>query len=162
MLKQHREPSIFVHRTIENNKKAEIRPSKPYQSFVAAVGGHHVFERNWNDFLMKYGVGGNKWLLELFEDRHLWIPVYLDHHFWSGMRSTQRSKRIHAFFNKFITRNSSLIQFVKQYDNFLGSREQREKEFDAADFHTIIPYATKSSIEAQFQHLYTNKKFRKV
>ncbi|RYQ99167.1 hypothetical protein Ahy_B07g087056 [Arachis hypogaea] len=52
--------------------------------------------------------------------------------------------REHAyFFNKFITRNSSLIQFVKQYDNCLGSREQREREFDAVNFYTVIPCATK-------------------
>ncbi|RYR56635.1 hypothetical protein Ahy_A05g022319 isoform A [Arachis hypogaea] len=56
----------------------------------------------------------------------------------------------------------SLIQFVKQYDNCLGSREQREREFDAVDFHTVIPCATKSSIEAQFQYVYTHEKFRKV
>ncbi|RYR49337.1 hypothetical protein Ahy_A07g035804 isoform A [Arachis hypogaea] len=64
------------------------------------------FERNWNDFLMKYGVGDNKWLS--------------------------------------------------------GSREQRGRELDAAYFHTVIPCATKSAIEAQFQHVYTHKKFRKV
>ncbi|QHO37754.1 Protein FAR-RED ELONGATED HYPOCOTYL [Arachis hypogaea] len=69
---------------------------------------------------------------------------------------------MHSFFNKFITQNSSLIQFVKLYDNCLGSREQREREFDAANFHTVIPCATKSSIEAQFQHVYTHQKFRKV
>ncbi|RYR52308.1 hypothetical protein Ahy_A06g027241 [Arachis hypogaea] len=34
----------------------------------------------------------------LFEYRHLWISVYLDHHFWAEMRSTQRSESIHAFF----------------------------------------------------------------
>ncbi|QHO42998.1 Transposon protein [Arachis hypogaea] len=69
---------------------------------------------------------------------------------------------MHSFFNKFITRNSSLIEFVKQYDNCLGSREQAERESDTADFHTVIPCATKSSIEAQFQHVYTHQKFRKV
>ncbi|QHO43517.1 Protein FAR-RED ELONGATED HYPOCOTYL [Arachis hypogaea] len=69
---------------------------------------------------------------------------------------------MHAFFNKFITRNSSLIQFLKQYDNCLGSREQREREFDVVDFHTVIPCATKSPIKAQFQHVYTHEKFRKV
>ncbi|XP_016185304.1 protein FAR1-RELATED SEQUENCE 6-like [Arachis ipaensis] len=64
------------------------------------------FDRNWNDFLMKYGLGDNKWLS--------------------------------------------------------GSREQRERELDAANFHTVIPCATKSSIEAQFQYVYTLEKFRKV
>ncbi|RYQ80893.1 hypothetical protein Ahy_Scaffold1g106991 isoform B [Arachis hypogaea] len=40
MLKQHRELSMSIRRTIENNKEAGIRPSKTYQSFVAAAGGH--------------------------------------------------------------------------------------------------------------------------
>ncbi|RYR20819.1 hypothetical protein Ahy_B03g066057 isoform B [Arachis hypogaea] len=40
MLKQHRKLSMFVHRTIENTGEAEIRPSKMYQSFIVAVGGH--------------------------------------------------------------------------------------------------------------------------
>ena len=38
MLKQHRELSISIRRTIENNEEAGIRPSKTYQSFVAAAG----------------------------------------------------------------------------------------------------------------------------
>ncbi|XP_015964949.1 protein FAR-RED IMPAIRED RESPONSE 1-like [Arachis duranensis] len=121
-----------------------------------------ALDRNWNDFVTKFGVGENKWRSELYEDRHLWIPVYLDHYFWVGMRSTQRSESMHTFFNKFITWNSSLIQFVKKYDNCLASREQREKEFDATDIHTVIPCATKSVIEDQFQHVYTHEKFREV
>ncbi|RYR52720.1 hypothetical protein Ahy_A06g027606 isoform A [Arachis hypogaea] len=40
MLKQHRELSMFVCRTIETNKEARIRPSKTYQSFVAAASKH--------------------------------------------------------------------------------------------------------------------------
>ncbi|RYR62542.1 hypothetical protein Ahy_A04g020210 [Arachis hypogaea] len=121
-----------------------------------------AIEINWNEFVTKFSVGGNKWLSELYKDLHLWILVYLDHHFWTGMRSTHRSKSMHAIFNKFITRNSSLIQFVKQYDNCLANKEQREREFDAADFHTVIPCAIKSAIETQFQHVYTPEKFRKV
>ncbi|RYQ97678.1 hypothetical protein Ahy_B08g093757 [Arachis hypogaea] len=285
MLKQHREQSMSVRRTIENNEEAGIKPSKTYQSFVAAAGGHRELnfiekdvrnyitrevrnvseqedakefgkyllrmkEKNQNFFFEleleddqsiklafwadarsktafeyfrdvisfdttyntnKYNlvcgsfVGVNhhsqsillgcalmknedvesfKWLFQcwlrcmganapkgiltdqcasmkraieayLYEDRLIWVPIYLDHHFWAGMRSTQRSESMHSFFNKFITRNSSLIQFVKQCDNCLGSREQREREFDAADFHTVIPYATKSSIKAQFNMCYS-------
>ncbi|RYR67451.1 hypothetical protein Ahy_A03g013822 [Arachis hypogaea] len=79
---------------------------------------------------MKHGVGNNKWLSELFEDRH----------FWARMRNTQRSDIMHAFFNK----------------------EQKERESNVTYFHTIIPCAIKSSIEAQFQHVFTHEKFRKV
>ncbi|RYR57302.1 hypothetical protein Ahy_A05g023025 [Arachis hypogaea] len=114
MLKQHRELSMSIRRTIENNDEAGIRPSKTYQSFVAAAGGHrelNFIEKDVRNYITRE----------------------------AGMRSTQRSESMHSFFNKYITRNSSLIQFVKQYDNCLGSREQAERESDAADFHTVIP-----------------------
>ncbi|RYQ89062.1 hypothetical protein Ahy_B09g095907 isoform A [Arachis hypogaea] len=116
------------------------------------------FDRNWNDFLLKYGLVDNKWISDLYEDRHIWVLIYLDHHFWAGMRSTESSGSMHSFFNKFITRNNSLIQFLKQYDNCLRSREKINHKIVV--YH--IPCATKSSIEAQFQHVYTHKKFREV
>ncbi|RYR34010.1 hypothetical protein Ahy_A10g048723 [Arachis hypogaea] len=111
------------------------------------------FDRNWNDFLTKYGLGGNKWLLgfglpqrigsvhsaELYKDRHIWIPVYLEDD--SGLPET-------------------ICETIRQLPS--KQRAKREREFDAADFHTVILYATKSAIEAQFQHMYTHEKFREV
>ncbi|RYR40547.1 hypothetical protein Ahy_A09g046298 [Arachis hypogaea] len=240
MLKQHKELSMSVRRTIENNEKVGIRLNKTYQSFVAVLGGHcelnfikkdarnyttrevrnisklesakefgkyllRMKEKNQNFFfeleleddqsiklafwtdarsraaceyfkdIISFNTtyNANRYNLvfysfvemnhhELYEGCHIWISIYLDHHFWTGMRSTQKSESMHVFFNKFIMRNISLIQFVKQYDNCLESREQRERESDTADFHTVIPCATKSSIEAQFQQVYIYQKFKKV
>ncbi|RYR56963.1 hypothetical protein Ahy_A05g022700 [Arachis hypogaea] len=96
MLKQHRELSMSIRRTIENNEEADS------------------FDRNWNDFLVNFGLADNKWL--------------------SG--------------NVFLKSAAEV--------------EQAERESDAADFHTVIPCATKSSIEAQFQDAYTHAKFREV
>ncbi|RYR26524.1 hypothetical protein Ahy_B02g060772 [Arachis hypogaea] len=186
MLNQHRQLSMFIRCTIENNEKAEIRLSKTYQSFVPVTGRHRKLsfikkdvrnyitrevhnvseledakefgkyllrmkEKNQNFFfeleleIAFWADARNRTACEYFEDvisfdttyntnsmvlgttSGFQIPIYLDHHFRAGMRSTQRSESIHAFFNKFITQNRSLIQFVKQYDNFLGSRKQTEK-----------------------------------
>ncbi|RYR25800.1 hypothetical protein Ahy_B02g059796 [Arachis hypogaea] len=120
-----------------------------------------AFDRNWDDFVTKYGLRGKKWLSELYEDCHIWIPVYLDHHFWVRMRSTQRSESMHAFFNKFITRNSSLSQFVKQYDNCLVSREQRER-IRCCRFSHCDTMRNKISKRSSILALYTHEKFRKV
>ncbi|RYQ97469.1 hypothetical protein Ahy_B08g093511 [Arachis hypogaea] len=110
------------------NAKRHEKMEQEMSHVVSNSFTKEAFDRNWNDFLTRYGLEGNKWLSKLSEDRHIWIPVCLDHHFWVGMRSTQKSESMHAFFNKFITRTSSLSQFVKQYDNCLASREQRERE----------------------------------
>ncbi|RYR79082.1 hypothetical protein Ahy_A01g003946 [Arachis hypogaea] len=183
MLKQHKELSLSIHlhrwciwhimKKIPSKLNGYKGHADIEQEMSHVVWNSHSkdsFDRNWNDFLLNFGLADNKWLsvcvwvyyADLYEDRHIWVPIYLDHHFWAGMRSTQRSESMHSFFNKYITRNSSLIQFVKQYDNCLRSREQAEIESDAADFHTVIPCATKSSIEAQFQDAYTHAKFREV
>ncbi|RYR20460.1 hypothetical protein Ahy_B03g065597 [Arachis hypogaea] len=80
-----------------------------FEFWLHCMGGRppkDAFDRNWNDFLTKYGLGGNKWLS--------------------------------------------------------ASREQAEREFDATDFYTVIPCATKLAIEAQFQHVYTHEKFKEV
>ncbi|RYR67253.1 hypothetical protein Ahy_A03g013559 [Arachis hypogaea] len=68
-------------------------------------------------------------------------------------------------------RNISKEDDAKEFGKYLkvqprrqqvAFREQAKREFDAVNFHTVIPYATKSAIEAQFQHVYTDEKFGEV
>ncbi|RYR14999.1 hypothetical protein Ahy_B04g071722 [Arachis hypogaea] len=115
MFKQHRELSMSIRRTIENNEEAGIRPSKTYQSFVAAAGGHR--ELNFIE------------------------------------------KDVRNYITREV-RNVSEQEDAKEFGKYF--KEQAERESDAADFHTVIPCATKSSIEAQFQDVYTHQKFREV
>ncbi|RYR09339.1 hypothetical protein Ahy_B05g077611 [Arachis hypogaea] len=54
MLKQHKELSMFVCRTIENNEEARIRTDKIYQSFVVVVGGHRelsFFKKDMRNYI---------------------------------------------------------------------------------------------------------------
>ncbi|RYQ96595.1 hypothetical protein Ahy_B08g092411 [Arachis hypogaea] len=56
MLKQYRDLSMFVRRTIENNEEADIRLSKTYQSFVAATGGHrelNLIEKDVRNYITR-------------------------------------------------------------------------------------------------------------
>ncbi|XP_072076777.1 protein FAR1-RELATED SEQUENCE 5-like [Arachis hypogaea] len=56
MLKQHRGLSMFVRRTIKTNEEARIRPSKTYQSFVAAAGSHRklsFIEKDMRNYIIR-------------------------------------------------------------------------------------------------------------
>ncbi|RYR59468.1 hypothetical protein Ahy_A05g025360 isoform C [Arachis hypogaea] len=111
----HRWCIWYIMKTIPNKLNGYKQHEEIEQEMIHVIWNSFTkdaIDRNWNDFVIKFGVRSNKWL-SLYEDCHLWIPVYLDHHFWAGMISTQRSESMHACFNKFITRNISLIQFVK-------------------------------------------------
>ncbi|XP_016195732.1 protein FAR1-RELATED SEQUENCE 5-like [Arachis ipaensis] len=228
MLKQHREFNMFVRRTIETNEEAGIRPSKTYQSFVAAAGSHRelsFIEKDVRNYITREvrniseqddAKGFGKYLLRMKEkNQNFFFELNLEgdhcikHAFWADARSraaceyfgdmvsfdtTYNTNRYNMVLGSFVGVNhhgqstllgcalmtnedisngyssvgsvswegSSLRQFVKQYDNCLASREQTEREFDVADFYTVIPCATKSAIEAQFQHVYIHEKCRKV
>ncbi|RYR65580.1 hypothetical protein Ahy_A03g011519 [Arachis hypogaea] len=52
----------------------------------------------------------------------------------------------------------TIREAIRQFPS--KKRASREREFDAANFHTVIQCATKSAIEAHFQHVYTHEKFK--
>ncbi|QHN81527.1 Protein FAR1-RELATED SEQUENCE [Arachis hypogaea] len=183
MLKQHRELSMFVRRTIETHEKDGIRLSKTYQSFVAATGSHRelgFIEKDVRNYIIrevrniseeddakefgKYLVRMKEKNQNFFFELNLEGDHCIKHAFWADARSRAAFNYFGdvVLFGTTYNTNRSLRQFVKQYDNCLASREQAEREFDAADFHTMISCATKSAIEAQFQHVYTHEKFKKV
>ncbi|RYR39108.1 hypothetical protein Ahy_A09g044540 [Arachis hypogaea] len=56
ILKQHKQLSMYVRHTIENNEEARIKPSKAYQSFIAAAWGHRdliFIEKDIRNYITK-------------------------------------------------------------------------------------------------------------
>nr|XP_025647328.1 protein FAR1-RELATED SEQUENCE 5-like [Arachis hypogaea] len=99
---------------------------------------------------------------DMFHHRHMWVPIFFKGQFWASMKSAQRSESMHSFFGGYLHSKTSLVQFVHEFDNVLGNKEQKELEDDAADSRGFIPCATSSTIERQFQQEYTNDIFRDV
>ncbi|XP_025662062.1 protein FAR1-RELATED SEQUENCE 5-like [Arachis hypogaea] len=120
------------------------------------------FERKWFEFMEEYNLHDNTWLSDLYDDRRMWVPIFFKGEFWAAMRSTQRSESMHAFYGGILHSKTSLVQFVHEYDNVLGSKEQRELEDDVVDSRGVIPCATSSPMEKQFQQEYTTSMFRDV
>ncbi|XP_015944674.1 protein FAR1-RELATED SEQUENCE 5-like [Arachis duranensis] len=140
-----------------------------YEEIKATMNGiiyeshsRELFERSLYDFIEEYTLHDNNWLNDIYHIRNIWVPVFLEHEFWASMRSTQRIESMHAFFDKYLTCRSSLIQFVHQYDNCLVDKQQQELECDAADNRGLIPCVSNSPIENQFQYEYTNFIFHYV
>ncbi|RYR54478.1 hypothetical protein Ahy_A06g029765 [Arachis hypogaea] len=102
------------------------------------------FEKDWCAFVNDFNLHKNKWLSDLYEDRRMWVPIYFQGEFWAGMRSTQRSESMHAFFGGYLHCKSGLVQFVHEYDNVLGNKEQKELEDDAANSKGVVPYTVPS------------------
>ncbi|RYR07283.1 hypothetical protein Ahy_B05g074602 [Arachis hypogaea] len=162
MLKQHRELSMSIRRTIENNEEAGIRPSKTYQSFVAAAGGHrelNFIEKDVRNYITRE-VRNIPSKLNGYKG-HADIEQEMSQVVWNSQSKDSFDRNWNDFLLNFGLGDNKWLSgnvFLKSASEV----EQAERESDAADFHTVIPCATKSCIEAQFQDAYTHAKFREV
>ncbi|XP_072066817.1 protein FAR-RED IMPAIRED RESPONSE 1-like [Arachis hypogaea] len=164
MLKQHRELSMF----------ANARSRAAFDYFRDVVSFDTTYNTNRYNLVLGSFIGvnhhGQSTLLGcvLMKNEDIQSFKWL-FEFWLHCMGGRPPKETGTIFLQSMAsevtsgfQNSSLRQFVKQYDNCLASREQAEREFDATDFYTVIPCATKLAIEAQFQHVYTHEKFKEV
>ncbi|KAF2310674.1 hypothetical protein GH714_016181 [Hevea brasiliensis] len=121
-----------------------------------------IFGTNMNDFLTKYGLENNEWLMKLYSERENWVPVYLKHMFWAGMMSTQRSEGMHAYFDGYVNSRSTLKQLVEQYE--MAIREKNEKELlsEFISKNKVANYISQFGWERQFQHAFTHEMFKLV
>ncbi|RYQ86707.1 hypothetical protein Ahy_B10g106345 [Arachis hypogaea] len=162
MLKQHRELSMSIRRTIENNEEAGIRPSKTYQSFVATAGGHrelNFIEKDVRNYITRE-VRNIPSKLNGYKG-HADIEQEMSQVVWNSHSKDSFNRNWNDFLLNFGLGDNKWLSgnvFLKSASEV----EQAERESDAADFHTVIPCATKSCIEAQFQDAYTHAKFREV
>ncbi|KAF2310394.1 hypothetical protein GH714_009030 [Hevea brasiliensis] len=121
-----------------------------------------MFERNWHEFVVKYNLEGNEWLLKLYNERQFWVPIYVNHIFWARMLSTQRSEGMHAYFDGYVNSMITLKQFVEQYE--IALRDKVEKEFFAnfISKNTVVNCILDFQWERQFQEAYTTSMYKQV
>jgi hypothetical protein len=77
--------------------------------------------------MTKYGLMKNEWFSTNFDMRHSWIPAYLMDVPLAGiLRTTSRSESANSFFNRFIHRKLTFVEFWLRFDIALEC--QREEE----------------------------------
>ncbi|KAL2931433.1 Protein FAR-RED IMPAIRED RESPONSE 1 [Bienertia sinuspersici] len=120
------------------------------------------FDEAWGLMVEKFGIHDNAWLKETYEIRGRWAPAYWRSTFWARMSSTQRSERINRFFKDFVSIETGLLQFIRQYEAALKGKVEEEKLLNFNSTHKP-PICDKNMIvQYVFQKAYTNTKFLEV
>ncbi|KAF2299470.1 hypothetical protein GH714_032056 [Hevea brasiliensis] len=91
-----------------------------------------------------------------------WVPIYLNHTFWAGMVSTQRSESMHAYFDGYVNSMSTLKQFVEQYEIAMCDKNEKEFYADFKSKNTVVNCISVFEWEQQFQKAFTNSIFKLV
>ncbi|XP_042960040.1 protein FAR-RED IMPAIRED RESPONSE 1-like [Carya illinoinensis] len=120
------------------------------------------FEKSWEVFLNTYNLHKNTWLQSLYSERMYWVPVYLKDTFWAGMSTTQRSEGMNVFFDGFVHSDTTLKEFIDQFDNALRKKVENEMAAEFHSFNATVPCISHLPVEKKFQEVYTNSKFKEV
>ncbi|XP_062162209.1 protein FAR1-RELATED SEQUENCE 4-like [Alnus glutinosa] len=120
------------------------------------------YEKNWKNLLESYDLHDNAWLRGLYSERTFWVPAYMKDTFWAGMNTTPRSESMNAFFDGYVHSQTTLKEFVDQFDIALRRMVENETRADFDFFNRTIPCISPLLLEKQFQDVYTNAKFKEV
>ena len=100
--------------------------------------------------------------LGLFEERHMWVPAFVKHLFWAGMKTTQRVESINSFFDNYVDQDTRLYEFAERYIRAMESRTNTETEADAKSARFVRELVYRYPAEIVFRKLYTDAKFKEV
>ncbi|XP_020266769.1 protein FAR1-RELATED SEQUENCE 5-like [Asparagus officinalis] len=95
-------------------------------------------EGYWVEMKEKFDINeeGEGWLQTVYKCREHWVPCYLKDTFFAGMRSSQRSESINAFFDGYVNSQTQLHEFVTQYEKAVTNRRFSEAHEDFKSLNT--------------------------
>jgi hypothetical protein len=121
-----------------------------------------VFESNWSSFINDFQLGSNEWFSTRYFIRASWIPAYfMDIPLAGVLRTTSRSESDNSFFNRFIHRKLSFVEFWLRFDIALECQCEEELKADNKSIHTTPKLVTLWPMEKQCGMTYTHEVFQK-
>ncbi|XP_020258759.1 protein FAR1-RELATED SEQUENCE 5-like [Asparagus officinalis] len=118
-------------------------------------------EGYWVEMKEKFDINeeGEGWLQTIYKCRDHWVPCYLKDTFFAGMRSSQRSESINAFFDGYVNSQTQLHDFVTQYEKAVTHRRLSEAHEDFKSLNTKPVMLLGHPIEIQAGEMYTRNMF---
>jgi hypothetical protein len=142
---------------VEDKEAISLRMKKVVYDTITSAD----FEREWVEMINQYNLHDNRWLTTLFEERAKWVPAYVKDTFWAGISTVRRSERLEAFFDGYITPETTIKTFIEQFDTAMKLRSDREAYDDFRSFQQRPQVLSGLLFEEQFANVYTINMFQK-
>ncbi|CAO2035449.1 unnamed protein product [Urochloa humidicola] len=142
---------------VEDKEAISLRMKKVVYDTITSAD----FEREWVEMINQYNLHDNRWLTTLFEEREKWVPAYVKDTFWAGISTVRRSERLEAFFDGYITPETTIKTFIEQFDTAMKLRSDREAYDDFRSFQQRPQVLSGLLFEEQFANVYTINMFQK-
>ncbi|XP_068664549.1 protein FAR1-RELATED SEQUENCE 4-like isoform X2 [Aristolochia californica] len=120
------------------------------------------FERRWGKLIERFDLTMDEWFLNLYENRQKWVLAYLKDTFFGGMSISRRGESVKSYFDDFISLQTTVKDFLEQYETALQDIRETEIRADFKTLHTKPLLKTPSPFESQLASIYTRDMFLKA
>lgn len=128
----------------------------PYKSWLK-----QQFKDKWKKMIENFQLLEDEWIQSLYGKREHWILVYLKDTSFGCIYTTQISKSINSFFDKYVNKKTTLKEFVEKYKLVLQDREDTKMLVDFNTQHKKPVLKTPSPFEKQMTRIYMHEVFEK-
>ncbi|RYR27218.1 hypothetical protein Ahy_B02g061562 [Arachis hypogaea] len=88
-----------------------------------------VFKRKWVQLIEEFGIEDKPWVINMYEEKHMWATAYLRGKFFAGFRTTSRCEGLHSVVGRYVGSRYDLTSFVEHFQRCVA--HMRFNEFSA-------------------------------
>ncbi|RYQ84963.1 hypothetical protein Ahy_B10g104477 isoform B [Arachis hypogaea] len=183
MLLAHRKMSEADSMQMMNMLKSGISTSHIFSLLASQAGGYEfvgygprdmynetarqrrdyeipVFKRKWVQLIEEFGIEDKPWVINMYEEKHMWATAYLRGKFFAGFRTTSRCEGLHSVVGRYVGSRYDLTSFVENFQRCVA--HMRFNEFNA-DYESTRGVAVMQTcielLERYAAELYTHEIF---
>ncbi|XP_073296359.1 protein FAR-RED ELONGATED HYPOCOTYL 3-like isoform X2 [Primulina huaijiensis] len=132
-----------------------------FEKCIYRSGTDEEFEKRWHKLVDRFGIKENELFQSLFEDRKNWVTSFLKDGILAGMSAVQRSESVNSFFDKYVHKKTTVLEFVKQYEAILQDRYEEEAKAYSDTWNKQPALKSPSPFEKHVAGVYTHAVFKK-
>jgi hypothetical protein len=119
------------------------------------------FEKRWWKMVDRFKLRDIKWVQSLYDDRASWVPTFMRDISFAGLSTSSRSESLNSFFDKYVQVDTSLREFIEQYQLILEDRHEEEAKANFDAWHETPELKSPSPFEKQLLLVYTHEIYQK-
>ncbi|QHO33766.1 protein FAR1-RELATED SEQUENCE 5-like [Arachis hypogaea] len=87
-----------------------------------------VFKRKWVQLIEEFGLEDKPWVINMYEEKHMWATAYIRGKFFAGFRTTSRCEGLLSVVARYVGSRYDLTRFVEYFQRCVA--HLRFKEFN--------------------------------
>ncbi|XP_025616896.1 protein FAR1-RELATED SEQUENCE 5-like [Arachis hypogaea] len=74
-----------------------------------------MFKRKWVQLIEEFGLEDKPWVMNMYEEKHMWATAYIRGKFFAGFITTSRCEGLHSVVARYVGSRYDLTSFVKYF-----------------------------------------------